>query len=199
MVQIIISTIIVIVVVVAIHTIHTSNTYKTDILLKCTIVLVIFTCMTNLFPWGRGTYVITKKVDQTEIFPIAALQDNNQVAGTKYVGIGHVQEKMYYCFYEETDQGYKYHKLSPENYEIYIKECSENEKPYIEETTKINNTVVKKDPSSLFWFSLVQYFKYKNCKVGDIVDTSEEFFPERRYTIYVPKGMIVKDYQIDTE
>lgn len=106
---------------------------------------------------------------------------------------------MYYCFYEETDQGYKYHKLSPEDYEIYIKECSEDEKPYIEETTRIKNTVVKKDPSSLFWFSLYEYSKYKNCKVGDIVDTSEGFFPDRTYTIYVPKGTIVEDYKIDTE
>lgn len=124
MVQIIISIILGIVTFVVSK--HTSHIYTTGILSKCITPLIVFALMTNLFPWGKETgYVITEKADQTEMFSIVTLQDNNQVAGTKYVGIGHIQEKMYYCFYEETDKGYKYHKLSPEDYEIYIKECIE--------------------------------------------------------------------------
>ena len=195
MVQIIISIILGIVTVYK----HTSHTFTTDAIPKTLIALAVGLAVTNFIPWGKGAYVIVETDNKAEAFSIVALQDNNQVAGTKYVGIGHIQEKMYYCFYEETDQGYKYHKLSPEDYEIYIKECSEDEKPYIEEMTKIKNTVVKKDPSSLFWFSLYEYSKYKNCKIGDIVDTSEGVFPERTYTIFVPKGTIVEDYQIDME
>lgn len=176
------------------------NNDQCQSVLGFSISFAIILAVTNIVPFGRFTdYIVTEDATETETFSIVALQDNNQVTGTKYVGIGYVREKMYYCFYEEADQGYKYHKLSPEDYDIYIKECSNDEKPHIEETTEIKNTIIKKDPSSLFWFSLVEYLEYKNCKVGDIVDTSEKFIPDRTYTIYVPKGTIVEDYKIDME
>ncbi len=135
------------------------------------------------------------------------LQDTNQSEG-KFVGFsyfgtgaafGRDKEKLYYCFYEETQYGYKFQKLSPEVQEIYLQYINDNEKPKIttecDETTKVRT--LKKKPS-IWWSSLYDYKKYHKYNVGDIIEENR-LKNDYRQVLYIPKGSIVENYKVDME
>lgn len=138
---------------------------------------------------------------------IVALQDGNQVEGygssTLFLGSGRINEKMYYCCYIETDNGYQFYKISPEDENVYVKYCDKDEQPRIEQLCTYEKAVLKEKPKYSFWYSLPLYFKTRNMKVGDVLyDEAIEvgwFEKEFSYTIYVPKGSIVQDYKLDMQ
>lgn len=137
---------------------------------------------------------------------IITLHDGFQSNDSYFLGCASTGEKMYYCYYTDSENGYEYNQISPQDYNIYIKYCKQNEKPKIEENRNFSKSIIKRDSSSSFWFGLRFYFKTKHLKVGDIYK-DEEIDPgflvtkdeEPTYTIYIPEGSIVQDYKVDIE
>lgn len=138
---------------------------------------------------------------------LIALQDNNQVEGyssnTLFLGSGEIDEKMYYYCYIETDDDYQFYKISPEDKDVYIKYCSKDEQPRIEKNCIYEKTTLNKNPKNSFWYCLSFYIKTKDKQIGDIVKDKKKgsgFLDKNiSYTIYVPEGSIVQNYNIDMD
>ncbi len=123
---------------------------------------------------------------------IIALQDTQSFTGSYFLGSGTSQNKIYYYYYIETDQGYKLEKISSEK-EVYIQYITDESPPRIEESKEVRVKILKKIPS--FWINIIGWSEYKDYSIGDIVSKESSF--GRRYVIYVPKGSILEDYNID--
>lgn len=135
------------------------------------------------------------------------LQDTTQSSG-KFVGFSYIgtgaaygsnKENLYYCFYEETQYGYKFQKLSPEKDNIYLQYIDDNEKPKItKECDTTTNIITLKNKPSIWWSGLIDYIRFHKYNVGDTIEEIEQE-SNYRQVLYVPKGSIVEDYKIDME
>ena len=135
------------------------------------------------------------------------LQDTSQsegkFVGFSYFGIGTAsgrnEDKLYYCFYEETPYGYKFQKISPEDQEIYLQYINDNEQPKItkEYEQKKRIKIVKRKPS-IWWSTIADYRKYNKLIIGDTIEENV-VASNYRQVLYVPNGSIVEDYKIDME
>lgn len=135
------------------------------------------------------------------------LQDTNQSKG-KFVGlsfvgmggaVGSEEQKLYYCFYEETPYGYKFNKISPEDMEIYINYIDDNEKPkIIKEYDQEKRIMTLKRKPSIWWSSISSYKQYHNLDIGDTVEENISASGYRQ-VLYVPQNSIVENYKIDME
>ncbi len=112
---------------------------------------------------------------QTEIvkttYKLEALQDNNSVKGSFFLGSGQIEGKMKYVFYYENDG---YYKLEQADYEE-VKVKYSDEKPKVE---RFNRNYVKDALINHFAIDLNSY---------------------QEYIIYVPEGTIKQDYYLDAQ
>jgi len=107
-----------------------------------------------------------------ESYNIVSLQDNNGIHGSFFLGIGSINDKMRYTFYYEKEEGlYKMRQLNPS--QVSIKYTDKN--PRVEELGRVP---IK---------SFMKKFTLVNCKVC------------RKYIIYVPRGSIKNNYNLDAQ
>jgi ABC-type proline/glycine betaine transport system permease subunit len=107
----------------------------------------------------------------TAIYQLESFQDNNNIEGSFFLGCGHIDGRMKYVFYYQTDNGYKMGQLSYNK--VFIKYS--NELPKIESYSEV------KTDSFINLFSInVLHF-------------------ERKYIIYIPKGTIKKNFNLDSK
>ncbi len=143
--------------------------------------------------------IVPEAVETVSVQRIMALQDTAQAHGRSFLGTGTYQGTMYYYYYIETEEGYTFNKISPENETVFIKYIQDNSVPRIEKTVEHKRLqwILKKEPS--FWRDFFAWRQYKEYSVGDICEehsfTSSKFV----YTIYVPEGSIVEKYDIDLQ
>ena len=104
-------------------------------------------------------------------YNLEALQDNNSVTGSFFLGSGQIEGKMKYVFYYERDGFYK---LEQADYEE-VKVKYSNEKPKAER------------------------FNRKNVKDAFINNFAIDCNCYQEYIIYVPKGTIKQNYSLDAQ
>ena len=104
-------------------------------------------------------------------YNLEALQDNNSVKGSFFLGSGQIEGKMKYVFYYERDGFYK---LEQADYSK-VKVKYSNEKPKAER------------------------FNRKNVKDAFINNFAIDCNCYQEYIIYVPKGTIKQNYSLDAQ
>ena len=104
-------------------------------------------------------------------YNLEALQDNNSVKGSFFLGSGQIEGKMKYVFYYERDGFYK---LEQADYSK-VKVKYSNEKPKAE------------------------IFNRKNVKDAFINNFAIDCNCYQEYIIYVPKGTIKQNYSLDAQ
>ena len=122
-----------------------------------------------------GTAIAFALPAKTEIvkttYNLEALQDNNSVKGSFFLGSGQIDGKMKYVFYYENDG---YYKLEQADYEE-VKVKYSDEKPKAER------------------------FNRKNVKDAFINNFAIDCNCYQEYIIYVPKGTIKQNYTLDAQ
>lgn len=108
-----------------------------------------------------------------DTYYLEALQDNNSVSGSFFLGSGYINGEMKYVFYYETDGGYKIKQLSYDN--ALIK--------YTNETPKVETYREVQTDAFINKFSV--YMGGCGCNNKNI--------------IYVPKGTIKQNYNLDAQ
>lgn len=122
-----------------------------------------------------GTAIAFSLPAKTEIvkttYNLDALQDNNSVKGSFFLGSGQIEGKMKYVFYYE-NKGY--YKLEQADYsEVKIKYSDEKPK--------------------------AERFKRKNVKDAFMNNFAIDCNCYQEYIIYVPKGTINQNYSLDAQ
>lgn len=120
---------------------------------------------------------------------IVALQDSSNISGRFLLGSGTVNGSMYYCYYIDTDEGYKYKQINASNndVDVSIKYCNENETPHIEKYDKYTVTTSNKKWGWVFNPALIAPQKKKAVLA-----------PTKVY-IYLPEGTIDENYKVDLQ
>jgi len=104
-------------------------------------------------------------------YNLEALQDNNSVKGSFFLGSGQIEGKMKYVFYYENDG---YYKLEQADYnEVKVKYSDEKPK--------------------------AERFNRKNVKDAFINNFAIDCNSYQEYIIYVPKGTIKQNYSLDAQ
>lgn len=104
---------------------------------------------------------------------LQSIQDNSNTEGTFFLGCGSVDEEMKYTFYYKTNKGFKIKQIPCKEATIIHKEV--NKKPRAE--LVINKR--KDDNTIMDYFSIV--------------------IDRPNYNIYVPKGTIKNNYNLDAK
>jgi hypothetical protein len=122
-----------------------------------------------------GTAVAFALPAKTEIvkttYNLEALQDNNSVKGSFFLGSGQIEGKMKYVFYYENEG---YYKLEQADYnEVKVKYSDEKPK--------------------------AERFNRKNVKDAFINNFAIDCNYYQEYIIYVPKGTIKQNYTLDAQ
>lgn len=122
-----------------------------------------------------GTAIAFALPAKTEIvktsYNLEALQDNNSVKGSFFLGSGQIEGKMKYVFYYERDGFYK---LEQADYkEVKVKYSDEKPK--------------------------AERFNRKNVKDAFINNFAIDRNCYQEYIIYVPKGTIKQNYSLDAQ
>lgn len=174
------------------------NNYALVVLWILVEVVVIFVPAACCEPTYTELKTVPEAVETVSVQRIIALQDTAQAHGRSFLGTGTYQGTMYYYYYIETEEGYAFNKISPENETVFIKYIQDNSVPRIEKTVehKRLQRILKREPS--FWRDFFAWHRYKEYSVGDICEESS-FTSKFVYTIYVPEGSIVEKYDIDLQ
>ena len=122
-----------------------------------------------------GTSVAFALPAKTEIvktnYNLEALQDNNSVKGSFFLGSGQIDGKMKYVFYYENEG---YYKLEQADYsEVKVKYSDEKPK--------------------------AERFNRKNVKDAFMNNFAIDCNCYQEYIIYVPKGTIKQNYSLDAQ
>ena len=122
-----------------------------------------------------GTAIAFALPVKTEIvkttYNLEALQDNNSVKGSFFLGSGQIEGKMKYVFYYERDGFYKMEQADYE--EVKVKYSDEKPK--------------------------AERFNRKNVKDAFINNFAIDCNSYQEYIIYVPKGTIKQNYSLDAQ
>lgn len=177
---------------------------------------VMLTVILDLCAWGIFAGVAIETTKTPEIVAsekIVALQDNSSVSGSFFLGSGSVDNKNYYAFYYETENGFKYMTLDAESTRnpVYIKYITSNtETPHIDQYAVVERKSLNTDANPI-WFSLIAFFQYGKYDAGEIFSkeisgpaillNSDEpnYYDKFRYEIHIPEGSIKTGYAIDLE
>ncbi len=108
-----------------------------------------------------------------DTYLLETLQDNNSVSGSFFLGSGYINGEMKYVFYYETDGGYRMKQLK--YYNVLIK--------YTSETPKVET--YRKVQTDAFINKFSVYMGDCGCNNKNI--------------IYVPKGTIKQNYNLDAQ
>lgn len=164
--------------------------------IACVVLAAFIVFLSNLF--CMPDYFENKTIiETTKVQEIATLQDTTQANGRYFLSTGTYQEEMYYFYYVETENGYVFNKLSPERENVYIKYIQGEGSPRIEQSCEYSIQMVKIEPS--FWWNIFSWICLKDYSVGDIYKKQPTLFSSPTYTIYVPEGSIVEEYDIDLQ
>lgn len=163
--------------------------------IECVLLAAFMIFLSNLL--RMPDYFENKTIIETNVQEIVALQDTAQANGKYFLGTGTYQEEMYYFYYVETENGYVFNKLSPERENVYIKYIQGEDSPRIEQACEYSIRMVKVEPS--FWWDTLSWIRLKDYSVGDIYKKQPTLFSSPTYTIYVPEGSIVEEYDIDLQ
>jgi hypothetical protein len=106
-----------------------------------------------------------------DTYKIICLQDNNDQSGKLFLGTGSIEGKMKYVFYYQEDSIYKLKQIDCENASIILSDSARVER-YRKEKTK----------------AFINYFA-----LDDLCEHSMMF------VIYVPKGSIKNNYNLDAQ
>ena len=165
------------------------------------ILLVTGICVGGLFTITdkyENKQIKSQETSVIETTTLIALKDSNLTDGSLFLGLGSINNSTYYLYYSKTEHGLKQNKLNADFDNVYIRYCSENDKPRIETENErtIYEYVLREKPNfwSLDLFSYGHYLKYEK---GDVVEEKER--DDIRHIIYVPEGSIKIDYTIDME
>lgn len=143
-----------------------------------------------------ASVVISSTISETkeeyklvESHNIIALQDSSNTSGTFFLGCGTVGSSMYYCYYIDTDDGYKYQqiKVSSDDVDVSIKYCNENETPHIEKYDKYTIVTSNKDWGWVFNPALIA------PRANQSVLSAQKIY------IYLPEGTIDENYKVDLQ
>lgn len=150
----------------------------------------------------------TEKVASVEI---VTLQDKQILNGQFYLGSGSVNNKNYYAFYYETENGFKYETLDAESssHPVYIKYItSDVETPHVDRYAIVQREIYTGKTNPLY-FSVIAYFVHHKNNEGDVLSektlsspfysSKEGYFDNFRYEIIIPEGSIQQNYTIDLE
>lgn len=111
------------------------------------------------------------------------------------------KDVTYYSYYVKTDYGYEYQKISPENENVYIRYCDENETPKIEtetDTCKSDKILIEKP--NIWYSNIFSYFEYCKYNEGDVIESKEYEDKDNARTIfYVPENSFSVQYDIDMQ
>ena len=118
---------------------------------------------------------------------IVALQDSSNISGRFLLGSGTVNGSMYYCYYIDTDEGYKYQQINANEYDVSIKYCNENETPHIEKYDKYTVVTSNKDWGWVFNPALIS------------PQEKEAVSSPTKVYIYLPEGTIDENYKVDLQ
>ena len=168
----------------------TNNSYNKNTFLIRAITLLV-----------GASIVITSEVVSSEITEqkeeyklvesqnIVALQDNSNTSGRFLLGSGTVNGSMYYCYYIDTDEGYKYQKINTQEYgiDVSIKYCNENETPHIEKYDKYTISTSNKKWGWVFNPVLIAPRAYHSG------------LSAQKIYIYLPEGTIDANYKVDLQ
>lgn len=177
---------------------------------------VMLAIMLDLCAWGIFSGVAIETTKTTEIVAsekIVALQDNSTVSGSFFLGSGSVDNKNYYAFYYEAENGFKYMTLDAESSlnPVYIKYISsESEAPRIDRYAIVERKHLNTDINPI-WFSVIAFGQYGKYAAGEIFleetkgpslfmsSDQPNYYDNFRYEIHIPEGSIKTDYTIDLE
>lgn len=143
-----------------------------------------------------ASVVISSTISETkeeyklvESHNIIALQDSSNTSGTFFLGCGTVGSSMYYCYYIDTDDGYKYQqiKVSSDDVDVSIKYCKEKETPHIEKYDKYTIVTSNKDWGWVFNPALIA------PRANQSVLSAQKIY------IYLPEGTIDENYKVDLQ
>ncbi len=118
---------------------------------------------------------------------IVALQDSSNTSGRFLLGSGTINGSMYYCYYIDTDEGYKYQQINANEYDVSIKYCNGNETPHIEKYDKYTVVTSNKDWGWVFNPALI-FPQEKEAVLSPI-----------KVYIYLPEGTIDENYKVDLQ
>lgn len=102
-------------------------------------------------------------------YNIEALQDNNSVSGSFFLGSGSIDGKMKYVFYYEIDGGFKMAQID------------------------YNDAIIK-------YSDTVKAIRYKEEPTDDLINWfAVDICMSDTYEIFVPKGTIKNNYNLDAQ
>lgn len=164
------------------------------------IITIIFTSLGNDLSYVER---VEEKDVVAESHELLNLKDTTKADG-KFVGVsvvgtgsmfGGSKTKTYYVFYMKSDKGYKYNKISPEDDDVYIEFCGEEEQARYEVKEDSIKAILTKKPN--IWVD-GRSVDYLGKKIGDeVIEDYTKY--HRYYVLYVPKGSIVQEYNINME
>lgn len=161
--------------------------------IKGFIACIVF--LIGILSWVASV-VISSTISETkeeyklvESHNIIALQDSSNTSGTFFLGCGTVGSSMYYCYYIDTDDGYKYQqiKVSSDDVDVSIKYCKEKETPHIEKYDEYKIKTCDKNWGWVFNPALIA------PRANQSVLSAQKIY------IYLPEGTIDENYKVDLQ
>lgn len=133
---------------------------------------VVFGAFIGAFIGGIIAYILPAKTEIVKAtYRLEALQDNNSINGSFFLGSGQIGGRMKYVFYYEKDG---YYELEQVDYNKAKVKYSD-EKPKVERLTR------------------------ENVRGAFINNFAIDFNCYEEYIIYVPKGTINNNYSLDAQ
>lgn len=168
----------------------TNNSYNEKTFTIRAITLIVGTGIV-VTSWVVSSEITERKEEYklVESQNIVALQDNSNTSGRFLLGSGTVNGSMYYCYYIDADDGYKYQQINTSDYDVdvSIKYCNENETPHIE---KYDKYTIPTSSTKWGWvFNPVLIAPRANQSV----------LSTQKIYIYLPKGTIDENYKVDLQ
>lgn len=141
-----------------------------------------FVSIILLFAMSENYEVVNTGVDETTIYEIHSLQDNSDISGRYFLGIGGVGNTLtYYVMVKEKD-GVIFKEINPKK-TIVIEEENCVKPRYVKRRTY---EIKKKKDNTLSMLLSDLWF-----------DDTKETFESSIYVLYIPKGSIKQGYEVD--
>lgn len=139
---------------------------------------------------GAVSSAITERKEDYKLVEsqnIVALQDSSNASGRFLLGSGTIGNNMYYCYYIDTDEGYKYQQINTSDYDVSIKYCNDNETPHIEKYDRYTIPTSNKKWGWVFNPILIAPQAHQS------VSSAQKIY------IYLPEGTIDENYKVDLQ
>ena len=149
--------------------------YDFDIVKDLVIRIIMAAFLGGALGFMIGLLVPSKMIEEKSTFKLMNLQDGSQVSGNFFLGSGTIEGKMNYIFYYNLDS--TTFAMAQIKYDVAtVKYTKDSTTAYVE----CYKTV---DDKNYFWNNFS-------------IDTD---YGDKRYIIYVPKGTIKTNYNLDAQ